>query len=421
MKPIAVFLIYIILFNSVITDYQKVLNTINEHKSYIFNQARKMKKPYPIEIQDQLEKSIKEYEYRMLSRDEKFGEYIFNKYETLKDLIKVNKEKNKKNAFNFSNEKNEENDSNKFFNIDQLIDSQEFLPYLEKISDYLFLYKYHERRAFIIQILKTYRNEPFYYDIVKKIFQKAYIFHNKHFNSISKIIESMVYFLSTGKSISEETKKKYEYDNFDTKNNKNTKTNKKSEREKEEMFNNEFIHNLDIPESFKIEGKFKKFLNEIEEKYEISKYLNSKNHYNTFLAEILSKISNKDNLLFNELFHEYLKTAIINNNEFNEMYTKNKIKDEDVLEKLRNHMNENNLKQKNKKDLKEMEKNENENLNTNKKKENSDKIDLDDIIESIDKNKDHIKEKKVVKRVICKFSRTVQRIHSNHFKKSENW
>lgn len=332
MKCIGLFLIFLILHTNIIKvksdidshsfKTEKIMKIIHTHKNYIFSEMRKVKNNFPSEYHDEVEKVVKNYETKMLSGDEKFEDYIMSKFSYLKYILN---EKRKANEYYFDYKQSNSNSDLKF-DWNDLIDNYENHEFLEKISDHLFKLNPYERKKMIGLVLKKFKDNEFYKNIAKKIFEKAYFYHKNHFNSLDKVLSFLVYSLSSGKG--------FESNKINYKLNENNNSN---------SLNDHYLyHNGNIPNSFKVNKNFKRYIDFLQQKY-MKEVLNKEK---TFNLKILNKLTHEEKTKFNNYFNEFLKESILNNEEFKEIYTKNKLQDSDFLNLINKENSKNNIKDK---------------------------------------------------------------------------
>lgn len=323
------------------TQYSNVLNHINKHKFYLLEEFKKIKSQYPSDYHDDFINVIKEIQVKAILDEEAFKDYVLDKYEYLKYMMNTsdaNEIKDNNENYNNNNAKDyEDNDIKNLdkFNLINLLQDGSFSNTVKEIIDLLFrsntrFSNVEDKKASLKAIIdnslfnilknKNKEDRKFYHSVLKQLINNSILEYQTKRRikdlSLKHLIEYLVYYMSEGKKL-----------------NRNDKDNIGK--------NNEFYYNRNkIPNSFRINKQFNNFLIEIETKYNLKdlylKYSNNKMHESnkkaimSELLEIINRLEAKDKSQFNILFQEYLTHSVINNEEFKENYTKNKLKDKDI-------------------------------------------------------------------------------------------
>lgn len=282
-KSICVFICYLLLFARINTDINSIFNTIKQTRGYIFEQLRNAKAIFPADLHSFFENSIKEYEYRYLSNDNEFKDYVTTMYESLK---------NAEESGYFNKHKNE---------LELLIaEISKMLYSIENVS---------QRESTVNDILGKHGKHTFYRSVLLKLFESAYSSNHDHFDGIDKILEFMTMLLSSGKTYS----KDYDSDPY-TNHTRN-------------YTHDDSIHHKNIPDSFRVDDEFKEYIQTLHDKYKFSDVKRNLTYSNNVLHNDHIKgmgIEKEDHEKFSRMFHRYLNNSIINNDEFKEAYTINK-------------------------------------------------------------------------------------------------
>lgn len=295
-----------------------VFNTINQTKGYVFSQLRYAKLMFPKDIHYLFENNIKEYEYRYLQGDEIFNNYVRLMYDSYKEF------QNHKYSTSIKNE---------------------LESYIHNLMDIINNIKEHQfKKLLLVEAFKLYGKESFYFNILVKVFEQLGHYNNDNFKGIDSIIHNLVSYLSSGKNIKEDLLQDSKAKNINSLEDLYIDKPNKNNLIEEKEINLDILqlkilnksNSNDMPESFKIDSNFNEFINEMHEKYNLKDAFNNKAeyHYNknkTNIENLENVISDEDNDKFNLLLHKYLHKAIISNDEFKEVYTKNKKDNLDLM------------------------------------------------------------------------------------------
>ena len=145
------------------SEKETIFHLIKSTNGFIFNQMRDFKKNFHPEIQQVIENTIKEYEYRYLSSKEKFVDYLWDKFSEIKS--KYGEINNHEAEFNSEV-------------MDLLKDFMNFYDNLEKVD-----------KMSVEQIIEA--QDEFTKKTIRSMIDKSHIFDDKKYNNLYNIIEQL--------------------------------------------------------------------------------------------------------------------------------------------------------------------------------------------------------------------------------------
>lgn len=169
------FFLAVVILNPTDQGYSQkdsIFQIIKSTNGHIFSQMRGMKNNFHPEIQDAFEKSIKEYEYRYLSNPRDFVDFIWDKFEHLKNF-----------------EQNKKINLNEIYQQDIYDFLKEFLSFYNSLDK---IEKEH-----VDNLIE--KQDGFTKDLLKSAREHSFILDDNIFGHVSNLVESLpIFFFKSG-------------------------------------------------------------------------------------------------------------------------------------------------------------------------------------------------------------------------------
>jgi hypothetical protein len=285
MKLIGLFIIYLICFQNIKSSIEQghnIFEIIKSTNGNIFSQMRNMKKQFNKDIQVHYEKTIKEYESLYLSDKQKFVDFILDKYLELKQIEEVPEE--------FKDDLSHPHNQLEEIKHEVMENLKEFITHYKSLSS--------EDRIKVDELIL--KEDPYTQQMIQQAKEHHIIFDDEVFGGVDSIIESLPKFLLHGNNHS------------------------LSHNSTESPIKNNSTQRLN--------PDFKSFLDKIKQDYNLHELHNEKNiHTRKKKIEQLTKsMESKHKEWYMSFLQEYIQEAVVDNEDFKEQYTINKMSEIDL-------------------------------------------------------------------------------------------
>lgn len=285
MKLIGLFIIYLICFQNIKSTLEQghnIFEIIKSTNGNIFSQMRNMKQHFNKDIQMHFEKTIKQYESLYLSDKQKFVDFILDKYLELKQLEEVPEE--------FKDDM-----SHPHYELEEIKHEV-----MENLKDFMTHYKSlsSEHRLKVDEMISE--EDPYTQQMIRQAKEHHIIFDDEVFGGVDSIIESLPKFLLHGNNHS--------------------------------LTHNSTESPIKSNSTRKINADFKSFLDKLKGEYNLHELHQEKNVHlrKKKIEQITKSIQSKHKEWYMSFLQEFIDEAVVDNEDFKEQYTINKMSEIDV-------------------------------------------------------------------------------------------